>query len=202
MLYAGLVLNKRYRILNSLRSGGFGHTYVAEDQAMPTRPRCVVKQLTYRHDDETVYQQVAERFFREAAVIESLGKQSDQIPSLFAYFEEDEQLYLVQEWIDGDPFDTFVSPERRLDEGRVRDLLVSLLAVLDLVHSKGFIHRDIKPSNIILRRTDNQPVLIDFGVVKELLKGVVAHGTEEISPTIIVGLHRPRAKSRVPGFRQ
>ena len=187
MLDAGLVLNKRYRILNSLRSGGFGHAYLAEDQNKPSRPRCVVKQFTYRHDDEAVYQQVAERFFREAAVMESLGNQSDQIPSLFAYFEEDDQLYLVQEWIDGDAFDTFLRPERRLDEDRVRDLLVSLLAVLDLVHSKGFIHRDIKPSNIILRRADNQPVLIDFGVVKELLKDGAVHGTEGISRTIIVG---------------
>lgn len=200
MLYAGLLLNKRYRILNSLRSGGFAHTYVAEDQAMPTRPRCVVKQFTYRHDDETVYQQVAERFFREAAVIESLGKQSDQIPSLFAYFEEDEQLYLVQEWIDGDPFDTFVRPERRLNESRVQDLLVSLLPVLDLIHSKGFIHRDIKPSNIILRRADNQPVLIDFGVVKELLKGTVARGTEENSRTIIVGSPGFTAPEQIAGY--
>jgi serine/threonine protein kinase len=53
-------------------------------------------------------------------------------------------------------------------EAEVRQLLEQLLPVLDHIHSKNIIHRDITPDNIILRNTDRLPVLIDFGVVKEL----------------------------------
>lgn len=58
-------------------------------------------------------------------------------------------------------------------EAAVRQILLSLLSVLNYVHSKGIIHRDIKPENIILRSVDNKPVLIDFGAVKETIRSVV-----------------------------
>jgi serine/threonine-protein kinase len=43
-----------------------------------------------------------------------------------------------------------------------------LLPVLDYLHSINIIHRDISPGNVILPRQRSQPVLIDFGIVKEV----------------------------------
>ena len=60
-----------------------------------------------------------------------------------------------------------------LSETFVRQILVNLLQVLDYVHSKGIIYRDIKPDNIILRSSNNQPVLIDFGAVKQTMATVL-----------------------------
>lgn len=57
-----------------------------------------------------------------------------------------------------------------LDETAVGRLLVDLLSVLAYVHKQNVIHRDIKPDNVILRRRDHKPVLIDFGIVKEVLR--------------------------------
>ncbi len=59
-------------------------------------------------------------------------------------------------------------------ETAVRQILLSLLPVLEYIHSKGIIHRDIKPDNIILRSPDSKPVLIDFGAVKETIRSVVS----------------------------
>jgi serine/threonine-protein kinase len=64
--------------------------------------------------------------------------------------------------------------------------LASLLAVLDYLHARGIIHRDIKPSNIILRQEDSKPVLIDFGIAKEIVNTIV-DGGGEITSSIAVG---------------
>ena len=110
---------------------------------------------------------------REAATLEYLGESSDQIPKLYAYFSENGQFYLVQEWIHGQTLTNIVEAKGYESETAVREILLSLLSVLDYVHSKGIIHRDIKPDNIILRSVDNKPVLIDFGAVKETIRSVV-----------------------------
>lgn len=163
------LLNNRYRILRTLGAGGFGNTFLAEDTYMPSRRHCVIKQLKPVTHDPQAYKIVQERFGREAAVLEELGDGNNQIPRLFAYFSETGQFYLVQEYIEGDTLTKKVEKGGTLSENEVKQILVSLLPVLDYVHSRRMIHRDIKPDNVIIRQRDVLPVLIDFGAVKEAM---------------------------------
>ena len=71
-------------------------------------------------------------------------------------------------------------------ESGVKEILSNILPVLDFVHSKGIVHRDIKPDNIILRHSDNKPVLIDFGAVRETM-GTVVNSQGSLSRSIIIG---------------
>jgi serine/threonine protein kinase, bacterial len=165
-----LLLKSRYQVLEVLsETGGFGQTFLAEDTDTPSRRRCVIKKLRPVADTED-FKFVQERFQREAAILERLGEFCDQIPKLHAYFVENQEFYLVQELIDGLTLRQKVLREGTLDENTVRNLLWSLLNVLEYVHSQNIIHRDIKPDNIILRPRDNKLVLIDFGIVKEVLR--------------------------------
>lgn len=167
------LLNNRYQVIQVLGAGGFGETFLAEDIHMPSRRRCVIKQLKPVTNDPQAYQIIQNRFEREAATLEYLGEGSDQIPKLFAYFSERGQFYLVQEWIQGQTLTDIVKAQGVLSETTVKEILLSLLSVLDYVHSKGIIHRDIKPDNIIIRSSDGKPILIDFGAVKETIRSVV-----------------------------
>ncbi|MEH2312214.1 MAG: protein kinase [Nostoc sp.] len=168
------LLNNRYRVIQVIGAGGFGETFLAEDVHMPSRRRCLIKQLKpITNNDPQTYQLIQQRFEREAATLEYLGESSDQIPKLYAYFSENGQFYLVQEWIHGQTLTKIVEAKGFESETAVRQILLSLLSVLDYVHSKGIIHRDIKPDNIILRSVDSKPVLIDFGAVKETIRSVV-----------------------------
>ncbi|MBD2446721.1 protein kinase [Nostoc sp. FACHB-152] len=178
-----ILLNNRYQVIQVLGAGGFGDTFLAEDTHMPSRRRCVIKQLKPITNDTQTYKLIQQRFEREAATLEVLGESSDQIPRLYAYFLENGKFYLVQEWIHGQTLTEIVAAQGCQSEINVRGILLNLLSVLDYVHSKGIIHRDIKPDNIILRAVDQKPVLIDFGAVKETIRTIVAtpgHPTQSL----------------------
>ncbi|WNZ46372.1 CHASE2 domain-containing protein [Leptolyngbya boryana CZ1] len=163
----GKQLGGRYKITKVLGSGGFGETYIAEDSQRPGNPACVVKHLRPASNNPR-HLQLARRLFRsEAQSLERLGEH-DQIPRLLAYFEEDGEFYLIQEFIAGSMLSEDLTIGRHLPESRIVPLLQDLLQILDFVHSRNVIHRDIKPSNIIVRSRDKKLVLIDFGAVKEL----------------------------------
>gem|GEM_PF-5458235 len=164
----GKLLDNRYRIKKLLGKGGFGHTYLAEDTKRPGAPICVVKHLKPKTNDPEFLQVARRLFASEAEVLESLGD-IDQVPRLYAYFEENEEFYLVQEYIDGEPLSQELDPKNPWDETQVIAFLQSILSVLVVVHGKGVIHRDIKPENIIRRKSDRKLVLIDFGAVKQVI---------------------------------
>ncbi len=180
------LLNSRYQTIQVLGAGGFGETFLAEDTYMPSRRRCVIKQLKPVVNDPDMYQLIQQRFQREAATLESLGEGSEQIPKLYAYFSENERFYLVQEWIQGQTLSSKVETEGPLSESTVRGILVSLLPVLDYVHSQGIIYRDIKPDNIILRQSNGKPVLIDFGAVKETMTAAI-NSQGKVTHTMVLG---------------
>ncbi len=180
-----MLINNRYQVVRTLGEGGFGHAYLAEDVQMPSGRRCVIKQLKPLTTTPDVYQVVQARFQREAAILERLGEDHKQIPKLYAYFSENQRFYLVQEWIEGTTLDALVSAQGALSEAVVRSILVALLPVLDFIHSQGIIHRDLKPDNIMLRADTQQPVLIDFGAVRETMGTVVSSYSSPRSSIVI-----------------
>ena len=160
-------LGGRYKITHILSSGGFSETYLAQDIQLPGQPTCVVKQLRPRSNDPKHLRLARRLFDREAKTLLQLGSY-DRIPQLMAYFEEDEEFYLIQQYIPGNPLSTVLTLGRQLPEITVLTILTELLQILDFVHKNNVLHRDIKPSNIIQRTPDQHLVLIDFGAVKAL----------------------------------
>jgi serine/threonine-protein kinase len=177
----GKLLGGRYQIVDILGTGGFGQTYVAQDIHRPGSPKCVVKHLKPASSNSSFLENARRLFQSEAQTLEKLGSH-DQIPRLLAYFEENEEFYLVQDFIQGHPLSVALQADRRWSEGRVYHLLREVLGILEYVHSQGVIHRDIKPNNLIQRQEDNKLVLVDFGSVKQAWTQVVtAHGQTKTS---------------------
>ena len=179
----GNILRQRYRIIKKLGKGGFGETFLAEDLDIPVTPKpiCVVKRLQPTAIDPDIIR----LFEQEAQILYKLGQNYDQIPKLYAYFEEGEQFYLIQEFIDGYDLTQEVSPGKKLSENDVIQLLRDVLEILVYVHENNVIHRDIKPANI-MRRKDGKLVLIDFGVVKQI-NNTIAMKSGSTSRTISIG---------------
>jgi serine/threonine protein kinase len=180
------LLNNRYRIIQTLGTGGFGETFLVEDTHMPSRRRCVLKQLKPLANNPQIGEFLQRRFEREAAILEQLGEGNRQIPKLYAYFTEGGRFYLIQELISGKTLFQTVQQQGVLDEIAVKQFLVDILPVMEYIHGNGVIHRDIKPSNIIFRQPDGKPVLIDFGIAKEIMTTAV-NGRGEFTTSVAIG---------------
>ena len=178
-----VLINNRYRILETLGRGGFGETYLVEDLHLPSGRKCVLKQLKPIVQNTPIPLWMKERFQKEAAILEELGAASSQIPELYAYFSENQQFYLVQEWIEGETLAQKWQREGNLTGEQVKQILIQILPVLDFVHSRKIVHRDIKPENIILQNSNLLPVLIDFGALKEAVATTV-HNSSNVSAAI------------------
>jgi serine/threonine-protein kinase len=163
----GQLLAGHYKVLEVLGEGGFGQTYVVEDIHLPGKPKCVLKRLKTINTDAESLETARQLFYKEAETLLQLGNHS-QIPKLLAYFEQNQQFYLVQEYIEGHPLSRELPLGSRWTEVQTIEMLIEVLSILEFVHSQGVIHRDIKPDNLIRRASDRKLVLIDFGSIKQL----------------------------------
>ncbi|MFB8791367.1 MAG: serine/threonine-protein kinase [Potamolinea sp.] len=161
-----LVELRRYRPIKQLGSGGFGKTYLAEDIERFNQP-CVIKQFAPQSQGTSALEMASRLFEEEARRLQHLGEHS-QIPTLLAYFKQDNRLYLVQQYIKGANLLDEVEFLGVFSEQKIQELLLDLLNILKSVHQEKVIHRDIKPENIIRRKSDKKFVLIDFGASKQL----------------------------------
>lgn len=156
----------RYEILRMIGRGGFGVTFLARDASLPGEPLCVIKQLCPKFGDDSALRVARKRFEREAKTLAKLGSHS-QIPMLLDYFVDNEEFYLVQEYVRGSTLARLVRRYGCMSEAGAKHFLKEMLPVLQYIHKQQVIHRDIKPQNIIRCQDDGRLVLIDFGAVKE-----------------------------------
>ncbi|HBE20315.1 MAG TPA: serine/threonine protein kinase [Cyanobacteria bacterium UBA11149] len=182
----GILLDQRYQIVEVLSQGGFGHTYIAQDTRRPGNPTCVVKHLKPATSDRDFLETARRLFNGEAETLEKLGFH-DQIPRLLAYFEENQEFYLVEEFISGHTLSKELLPGERWHESQVIQLLQEVLSILEFVHHNGVIHRDIKPDNLIRRHEDNKLVLVDFGAVKQVQMHSIVATQAGIGETVAIG---------------
>jgi len=177
-----LILSGRYLPVRLLGQGGFGAAFLARDRYTPAMRQCVAKLLQPSVSLTPAQLKIAQTLFeREAAVLEELGNEHSQIPSLLAFFEvtvpslqqgkNDQFFYLVQEFIDGENLEDELAVKGKFSEAETVEVLREILKILDFVHSRGSIHRDIKPANI-MRGKNGRLYLLDFGAVKQVTQSV------------------------------
>ena len=181
-----------YEIRRVLGRGGFGITYLADDENL--KRQVAIKEylphgLAAREQDDSVspfsheagaeYQQGLERFMAEARTLAQLHHPN--IVRVFTVFEANKTAYMVMEYEQGESLHTVLTRRRTLPEAEIVRLLAPLLGGLEQVHAAGFVHRDIKPANIFLR-ADGGPVLLDFGSARQAIAGETRTLTSMVSP--------------------
>ena len=159
------LLANRYELQQVLGQGGFGKTYLTFDRHRFDEP-CVVKEFLPQGRGNYESQKSRELFEREAKILHQIDR--PQIPKFFAFFEENQQLFLVQEYIKGQTYATLLRERQQagatFSEHEIIKWLRDLLPVLGYLHDRQIVHRDISLDNIMLQEGSNLPVLIDFGI--------------------------------------
>ena len=144
-----LLLKERYRALQPIGEGTFGRTFLAVDEDR-LKTRCAIKQFFPHVQEKAELEKATALFKQEAHRLYELGEHP-QIPSLLASFEQAQQLYLVEELIEGKNLFQELQQRGAFSEEQIWELLINLLPVLQFVHEQQVIHRDIKPENILRR---------------------------------------------------
>ncbi|MEH2375996.1 tetratricopeptide repeat protein [Nostoc sp.] len=166
------LLNGHYQILKVLNDREDGKTYLVENVNFPGS-EFIVKQLRPPSSNPQSLTILRRLFASKAATLEKLGQENDKIQKLIAYFEENEEFYIVQEFISGNPLTDEIIPGQPLREDQVISLLLEILEILVIIHSYGVIHRDINPGNIIRQESDKKLVLVNVGTFNEAITSTV-----------------------------
>ncbi|MTJ46756.1 serine/threonine-protein kinase [Dolichospermum sp. UHCC 0259] len=177
-----LLLRDRFRVIKPIGQGGFGATFLAVEQNLPGNPPCVIKQLRPATTTPYILNMARELFSREAETLGKIGNHP-QIPRLLDYFEDNNQFYLVQEYISGLTLQQEVKKNGVYSETGVRQFLSEIMPLVQYIHEQQVIHRDIKPANLIRRSQDARLVLIDFGAVKNKVSQVTSNQSEQSALT-------------------
>jgi DNA-binding response OmpR family regulator/tRNA A-37 threonylcarbamoyl transferase component Bud32 len=174
-----------YRVVGVLGQGASATAYLARHQAQADD--CVVKVIPLAHSPNA---DSAARFSREGRLLERIGHPN--VVRLYAHGLQDGHAYLAMEYVAGGTL------RHRL--GQPWDPLEALGVVMKVarglaaVHALGVVHRDLKPDNIMLREGGLEPVLLDFGVAKDLrddhhltVAGTILGTPNYMAPEIIAG---------------
>lgn len=122
---------------------------------------------------------IDERTKRELNIYEKF-KGLDGVPTIFKIETYEGELVVFEEYVEGDSLLDIVASYRG-DHAKVGGLIKGLCDIMKPIWDAGYIHRDIKPANIIIR-TDGKPVLLDFGIARDLLDAsITATGLQPLS---------------------
>jgi serine/threonine-protein kinase len=159
----GRVLGERYRVLETLGSGGMGVVFRADN--IVTGKQVAIKWLYPRAGSNG---QTDGRPLREARVASCL--RHPNVVDVYDILPDGTTSILVMELLVGETLRTYLKRSPRID---VAELLALLLPAMDGVaaaHASGVIHRDLKPDNIFLETVPGRSSVIvkvlDFGIAK------------------------------------
>lgn len=158
------IIASTYRIIKKLGSGGGGNVYLADHLRLN-------KKVVLKADKRRITTKTA-LLRREADILKNLNHPN--IPKVYDFFVEDDTVYTVMDYIEGESLDRPLKRGEHFSQPQVIQWAKELLDALEYLHSpthgdppQGFVHSDIKPANL-MRTPDNHIVLIDFNIALSL----------------------------------
>ncbi|MBN2527962.1 MAG: serine/threonine protein kinase [Deltaproteobacteria bacterium] len=158
----GDIVDGRYEVVRCLGVGAMGSVFLVNHKRLnkPFALKMIIPDLALRKD-------FVARFEREAASCSKLSHPNCISVTDFGH-NDDNNLYLVMEYVDGDQLSDVVR-QGPVPIDEAIEYTLQILSGLEHAHSKGIIHRDIKMENVMRCRLDNGETLIkilDFGMAK------------------------------------
>ena len=160
MLSKGQKINNRYEIVKSIGEGGMANVYLANDKILDRKVAIKVLRGDLSSDDKFI-----RRFQREALSVSNLSHPN--IVEVYDVGEEDEEYYIVMEYIEGKTLKQLLKKRESLTLTEVIDIMTQLTDGISHAHESYIIHRDIKPQNIMIQ-DDGRIKITDFGIAMAL----------------------------------
>ncbi len=165
MSLVGKILNNKYEVLKLIGKGGMSNVYLAMD--IHLNKQWAIKEIHWSDLDKEL---LLQSLTAEVELLKKLDHPA--LPRIVDVVKEEELLYLVMDYIEGEPLSKIVQMFGAQPQELVIDWGKQLCLVLHYLHSRKppIIYRDMKPSNIMLCPGGNLK-LIDFGIAREYKEG-------------------------------
>ncbi|MEU4613124.1 serine/threonine-protein kinase [Streptomyces umbrinus] len=158
----GLLLAGRYRLVDSIGSGGMGRVWRAHDEVL--HRAVAIKELTaalYVADsDQPVLLARTRAEARAAARINHSA-----VVTVHDVLEHDGRPWIVMELVEGHSLADAVKESGRVEPREAARVGLWVLRALRAAHAAGVLHRDVKPGNVLLSN-DRRVLLTDFGIAQ------------------------------------
>ena len=156
----------RYLITRYLGNKGGVEKYLADNLHRRYQSPCALSQIELPQINGGGKVKIERRFAEELSILERLGYH-EQIPQLWDHFEENDEFYLVQEYIPGENLAQKIE-RQNLSVTEIVRIFASSLSVLSFIHQNRIIHRNIKPANLTITREDGRVAITDFGILMDI----------------------------------
>ncbi|MBD5324843.1 MAG: serine/threonine protein kinase [Bacteroides sp.] len=169
----------KYRIIRVLGQGGFGITYLAEHTMLDKK--VAIKEFfpkEYCDRDENtshltigtknsveIVEMLKGKFVKEAKNISKLRHHN--IITIHDIFQENDTAYYVMEFVEGVSLSQMIKGQGNIPENKAITYIRKIADAVGYMHSLSMNHLDLKPANIMIRASDDEPILIDFGLSKQ-----------------------------------
>ncbi len=171
VFYEGVATGK-YRIERKLGEGAMGVVYEATDQSLGRK--VAIKKMG---DEIKVNEREKQRFLEEARTVALLHHAG--IVEIYTIFEEEGDIYLVFEHVDGMTLDKLLDKEARVSPDKAFAMFREVADALAYAHSKNVVHRDLKLSNIMIS-SEGAVKMMDFGLASRMRESMARLTNREV----------------------
>lgn len=180
------IVGSNYQIVRYLGGKRRIHSYVAKPLKYDDDALYYLQVLTPQNSQLLPLPLQSERIAVELANLAKIDSEG-RIPKILEYFTDGENLYLIQEYVEGDNLAKIISRHYVLSELEVIELLTDAAEVLSSIHKQQIVHGNIKPSSIIRRTADDKIVLVNFGSIREIINLLPDNKSGYVPPEQIAG---------------
>ena len=175
----GDFLAGKYLLEECLGVGGFGEVYRATNVSLDRKVaiKLLSREMTNNEDDVL-------RFLREARAAAAV-RHPNVVDVLDVAREEDGAPFIVQELLDGEDLEQYVTTRGRLTVDEALEIMIPVADAVAAAHARDVVHRDLKPANIFLSRDGTRitPKVLDFGACMYRTLG----GTVKNERSLLIG---------------